>query len=289
MQVLVHLHSVFLDHCFSSRVIAFGSDALNLAEQLAIQTTNALVIIDLEVVFAIAFDNLYLFVLSVLIYPKGNQLTVAHVRFLDVFAWLDTHELGHETIHHLLVVEALVCLFILQQTELYQLRVSHIVETEQVGTCLLDSRSVLLERIFGNAWHEFARTVTYALVEVGMQVATSTCFFVHSNHLWANHKLLVEAIAFGCFVVGVGDIVDSNRLRTIVFANPVSIRQVDADWGSWIAVACQDSSGDNLCAHAFDFLFLVFLIGWGVVLEPLCVVGDGLATVGSTHVFEVHE
>ena len=79
VQVLIYFHSIFLHHCFSCRVITLGSDALDLAEQLAIEVTNTLVIIDLEVVLAVTLDHLYLVVLGVLEYPESNQLTVAHV------------------------------------------------------------------------------------------------------------------------------------------------------------------------------------------------------------------
>ena len=71
---------------------------------------------------------------------------------------------------------------------------------------------MLFERVFANARHQFTRTVTNALVEVGVQIATSTCFLVHSDDLWTDHKLLVEAIALSSFVVSVSDIVDGHRL-----------------------------------------------------------------------------
>ena len=79
MQVLIYLHGILLNHRFSGRVIALGSDALDLAEQLAIEVTNTLVIIDLEVVFTIAFDHLYLVILGIFEYPKRNELAVTHV------------------------------------------------------------------------------------------------------------------------------------------------------------------------------------------------------------------
>ena len=42
-------------------------------------TLDCLVVVDLQVMFAIALNHLYLIVLGVLEHPKSNQLTVTHV------------------------------------------------------------------------------------------------------------------------------------------------------------------------------------------------------------------
>ena len=39
--------------------------------------------------------------------------------------------------------------------------------------------------------------------------------------LGAQHELLVEAVAVGCTVVGIGDVVDGYRFRAVLLADPV--------------------------------------------------------------------
>ena len=124
VEVLVDLDRIFLDHLFCRCVVAFGSDALDLREQFTIETAETLIVVDAEVVFAIALDDFHLFVGSVLIDPVGDELAVTHMCFLDVFARLDTHELGHETVHLLLVITGFESFFVGQETEFHQFRIT---------------------------------------------------------------------------------------------------------------------------------------------------------------------
>ena len=117
--------------------------------------------------------------------------------------------------------------------------------------------------------------------------AEGSVFLIDSADLIVDHELLVEAVAFRRFVVRVHEVVDSDGLGAVLFADPVSVREVDTDRRSGITIAGKDSGGDDLGGHTFDLLFFVFGVGRGVVLKPLCVVGDELGTFGSREVFEV--
>ena len=115
MQVLVHLHSILLDHLFGGCIVTFRGDALDLSEEFSVETTQPLIVVDLQVMLAVALDDLHLFVGGVLIDPVGYELTVTHVRLLDVLSRFDTHELGHQTVHLLLVVTGFEGFFVGQK------------------------------------------------------------------------------------------------------------------------------------------------------------------------------
>ena len=116
----------------------------------------------------------------------------------------------------------------------------------------------------------------------------STVIEVYLTNLIVDHKLLVETVAFRSLVIGVHQVVDRHGFRTVLLTNPVRIRQVDTYRRSRIAIARQNSRGDHFGAHALHFLFLVFRIGCGVVLKPLCVLRNQLCTLGRRQVLEVH-
>ena len=62
--------------------------------------------------------------------------------------------------------------------------------------------------------------------------------------------------------------------------DPVRVRQVDADWCRWIAIATQHGYRNDFSAYAFNLLFLETGIDWRVILKPLRVVADGLGPLG---------
>ena len=138
VEVLVDLHGVFLDHLFRGSVVAFGSDALDFCEEFTVETAEALIIVDSEVMFAVTLDDLHLFVRRVLIDPVGDELAVAHVRLLDVLARLDTHELGHEAVHLLLVVTGFEGFFVGQKTQFHEFRIAQEIQAEEVCAGFLD-------------------------------------------------------------------------------------------------------------------------------------------------------
>ena len=59
------------------------------------------------------FDHLIHFAL--LIRPFCDQLAVTHVGLCHILAQLDAHQLGHQSIHDVLVVSGFVSLFVRQK------------------------------------------------------------------------------------------------------------------------------------------------------------------------------
>ena len=138
VQSRIHLDGILLNDSLGGRIVALRGYALNLGKQFAVQAAQTFVIVDLQIMLTLTLHNSYLAVGGVVIYPTGYQLAVAHVCFLDVFARLDTYELCHQAVHHLLVVAGFVGLVVRQQTQFNEFGVSKVVESEQVGTRLFD-------------------------------------------------------------------------------------------------------------------------------------------------------
>ena len=286
----INLHGVGLYHLLGGRVIALGSDALDLGEQFAIQAAYTFVVVDAQVMFVIALDDLYFgfVIIGMHEHPVCYELAITHVCLFDVFAGLYAHELRHRAVHHLLVVTGFVGFGVRQQTEFNEFRISEIIQSEQVGTCLFDGRGVFLQGVFRYARHQFTAAVTYALVQVGVQVAAQgAVLLADCKGLSINHKLLAESVTLGCLVVSVHQVVDSHGLRAVLLTDPVGIRQVDTDRRCGVAITGKDSCSDDLGSHTLDLLFLVLGVGGRVVLKPLGVIRDKLRAAGSHKVFEV--
>ena len=118
MQFLIYLDRIGFYHRLSGSIVTFGSDPLDFRQQFTVQTTYTFVVIDAQVMFAVACDNLHLRILRInmRITPVSNQLTVTHMRFLDVLTRFDTYQLRHQTVHHLLVISGFVRFHVRQQT-----------------------------------------------------------------------------------------------------------------------------------------------------------------------------
>ena len=88
--------------------------------------------------------------------PLGDELAVAHMGFLNIFAGFDTHQLSHKTIENVFVIFGFVCVGIIKQANLDQFGVGEIIEREKIGAGLLDSRAVGFERVTSYAREQFA-------------------------------------------------------------------------------------------------------------------------------------
>ena len=107
--------------------------------------------------------------------------------------------------------------------------------------------------------------------------------------LGPQHELLVEAVAVRRLVVGIGDVVDRHRLRTVLLADPVGIRKVDADRRRRVAVPAQHRYGDHLRRDALHLLLAVLRVHGRVVLEPLRIRRNRLRAVAGRRIHEVHD
>ena len=210
MQLLVYLYGIGLNELASSLVVALGFDTLDLGKELAEEVAELLIVVDLHIGLAIALNEFnHVVGLAVLVGPAGDELTVAHVCLLDDGTRLDTYELCHETIHHLTIVFSLVSFGIGYETKFYHLGVGQVVESEEVGACLLDGRAVSLQRIGVNTREQLARAVAETLVEVGVEVAGERVVLLDEAALFvAIYKLLVESATHSCHIVGFGEVAD---------------------------------------------------------------------------------
>ena len=134
----------------------------------------------------------------------------------------------------------LVCLHIREYAQLHELRVGHIIEAEEVGAGFLEGGAVFLERIWRGAREQLSGAVSETLVQVGVNVVGDIEVFLgHIDFLLVEGELVQGALRrlLGSAAVGVGDVGYGNRLRTVVTAYPVRVRQVDADRSCRVAVA----------------------------------------------------
>ena len=205
--------------------------------------------------------------------PAGYQRTVAHVGFLNLVAWLDARQLGHQSVHHIGVVLALVGLLVGSESQFHQLVVGNVVETEQVGTCLLDGVAVVLQRIGVDAWQQLSAAMPQTLVQVGMQVVANIAVFVDErNGLSVNHELFPEPIAAGGLVVGLGQIAYRDALASVLCPYPVSIGQVDADGCRGVLVAAEHGRTNHVGRHALHFGLAEARVNGRMVFKPLGIV-----------------
>ena len=208
--------------------------------------------------------------------------------FLHVLARLYAVQLCHEAVHHVFVVLRLVGLGIVDDTEFHEFRVGQVVEGEEVGAGFLECGAVFLEGVGVNSGHELAGGVSEALVEVGVEHVGDVEVILEELACGSvDDELLVEAVAVRSHVVGLGDVLDGDRLGTVLRANPVGVGEVDADGGCGISVAAEHGCRDGLGGYALDVRFTELGVHRRVVFEPLCVVGDGLGALGAFLILEV--
>ena len=95
---------------------------------------------------SVAFGQLHL-ALCMVKNPVGNERPVAHVVFLNVSARRYAAQLGHKTVEHVGIIMCLVSIGRWQKSKLHHLRIGHVIESEQVGTRLLNGAAIRLKRV----------------------------------------------------------------------------------------------------------------------------------------------
>ena len=200
----------------------------------------------------------------------GDEGTVAHVSFLDLMTRLDAYQLRHETIHDIRIILGLISLRIRQQSQVDKFLVSHVIQSKEVSTRLLDGIAISLERIRVCAGQELAGAMTQTLVEVRMEVITAIAIlFDQSQCVGIDDKLLLEARTLSSLVIGIGDIRDGNALRAMSSPYPVCIGQVDANSGRGIFIASQHGRTDGVGHHPLNLWFPETRINRRMILKPL--------------------
>ena len=289
MQLGIDHDGVLLDQLAAGLVITLGFDALHLAEHLAEELAQFLEIVDHGIGLAVLADHFnHVVSLAAFVAPLGDQFAVAHVRLLDVLAQLDARQLGHHAVQDVFRIAGLGHVERRHQSQLDQLGVAQVVEAEEVGAGLFERRAVTLQLTAFHTRRQLARAVAQTFVEVGVEIVGQLAVFVHPLAvLGAEHELLVETVAVGGHIIGIGDVVDGDRLRTVLLANPVGIGKVDADGRRGITVAAQHRHGDDLGRNALHDRLAVGFVHGRMVLEPLGVVGNDLRAVAGLLVHEV--
>ena len=232
--------------------ITFTLDSLNLCQQAGYQLSKLLIIRDFNEGFALTLhqsDHV-----AMLITPMGNKGPVTHMGFLYLATWRDTDQLRHQSIHHISIILRLISLTIRHQSQLHQLFISDIIQSEEIGPRFLYRIAVSLQGIRIHTRQELSATMSQALMEIRMQVVTDIPILLNQlKRLCINHKLLLESITMGRLVVGIGNIANGNALTTVLRTNPVCIRQVDTYGRRWIFIAtqhrCTDHTGCNALHH----------------------------------------
>ena len=147
---------------------------------------------------------------------------------------------------------------------------------------------MLFKGIGVDAGEQLARAVAEALVQVGVQVVGDEQVVVEQlGRGGVDDELLVEAVAVGGLVIGLGDVLDGDRLGAVGGAYPVGVGEVDADGGGGVRVAGEHGGGDDLGRYALHLFLFEALVDGAVVLEPLGVVADYLGAVAGGDVLEV--
>ena len=141
VQTGVDTYGVLLYKSLGSLVVALALYALYLAEQGCKSVAQTAVVGNLHTGLAFLLHELYgIGIMSQC--PSGYEGTVAHVCLFYLMAGLDACELCEQTVHHVRIVLGTMSLDIGGESELHELGVGYVVESEEVGTCLLYCRTV---------------------------------------------------------------------------------------------------------------------------------------------------
>ena len=291
MKLGVDLYGICLDKFGSGGIVALALDALHFGKELTDEFAHLGVVVDFDIGLAVALHEFdYVVGLTFLKHPFGDELTVAHMGLLDVFARFNSGELGHETVEDILVIFGLVGFGVIEQTEFDEFGIGQIIEREKVGAGFLESGAVSFERARVNTGEQTARCVAETFVQVGVEVVGDEEIFVHEvGGLLIDDKLFVESVAVRSLVVGFGDVFERNGLRAVGGAYPVGVGEIDADGGGGICVTGQDGCGDYLGTHTLYLVFAETGVDGRVALKPCGVVGYDLGAVAGLVVFEVDD
>ena len=199
-------------------------------------------------------------------------------------------ELHHQAVADVAVVFGLVGLRVGHDAQLDHLRVGGVVEAEQVGAGFLQGGGVFAHRRGGDARQQLAGAVAQAFVQVGMDLVGDGAPLLAAGDFrlvpgeFGEHALreFLRGI-----VIGMGDVRDRDALGAVVLADPVGVREVDADGRGRIAVAGEADGVDHLRGNALDRGFPEARVHGGVVLEPLGVRTQGLGAARGVEVLDI--
>ena len=220
--------------------------------------------------------------IAVLIAPMGDEGTITHVSLLYLMSWCDTYQLGHQTVHHIGVILRFICFLIRRQTQFHQFVIRYIIKSEQVGTGFLNRVAISLQAIRIHPRQQLSATVTQTFVKVSMQVIADVAIFLYRVKCdLIDHELLLETTPLRSLIISIGNIADSDALRTIASADPVCIRQIDTDSCRGIFLTAQHGCTDHIGRNTMHHSLFKPLVYGRMIFEPLGIAGDGLRAMSS--------
>ena len=104
----------------------------------------------------------------------------------------------------------------------------------------------------------------------------------------APDKLITKAATLRSLVVSFHNILNGNRLRTVVSTNPIGIRKINSYRRRRITIATQHRDRDHLRTHTFYPFLLESFIYRRMIFKPLSILTDGLRTTSGFFVPEIH-
>ena len=202
--------------------------------------------------------------------------------FLHIVSRFDTYQLSHQTIHQIRVILSFISFRRGKKFQFHQFRISHIVQSEQVGTGFLNRRAVSLQRIRIYSRKQLPGTMSQTLMQIRVKFVRQIGISVDQlSFRIAINEFLIKPVSMSRLIVSVRNVTDSHRFRTVMRTNPVSIRKIDTD-SSWrIEITGKDSSGNHLSRHTLHFIFLERLVHRRMILEPLSIAANYFRTASS--------
>ena len=282
------MHTVGVEELLRGRVVAFRLDALHLAEEPAAAFAECFRIHHHEVRFAIALPLLDR--LRVGHEPPHDHLAVAHVVLFDLRPLAHTAELHQRVARVRLVFGAhdVVLVGGGDDPQLDQLRIGQKIQSDEVGTCFLERREVLLDQLLRGALdprRHLSRCVADDLVHVGRELTREipelprALGFLRCPHELGPHRGRRRAVA--CFT----HVRQRDRLAAVLLADLLIVRQVDPHGRHGPRVAGLDDDVDGVGHDAFDVRLAVLRVPRHTVFEPLRVFSE---LVDARRLFPVH-
>ena len=210
--------------------------------------------------------------------------------FFHIITRFNANQLCHQAVHQISIIFCFVSICIGCQPQFYQLRISYIIQTEQVRTCFLNRGAIGFQSIRINSRKQLSGTMSQTFMQVRMEFACQIGIFIYQLQFSiAIHKFFIESVAMSSLIICIRNITDSHRFRTMMAAYPVGVRQIDTDSRCRIKVTGQNSSSNHLSRNTFHFIFFELFIYRRVIFKPLRIATDNLSTMRSFHILKVHQ
>ncbi len=110
--------------------------------------------------------------------PVGYQCPVSHVSLLYLLSRSDAHALSERPVHQVRIILAFISLMVRQKTQLYQFRISNVIQAEQISSRLFNRVAVRLECIRVRSRQQLPAAMSQAFMQISMQVIRQVTVFL---------------------------------------------------------------------------------------------------------------